>query len=181
MIEERDLLRSTVRTCIMQKRVSFAFFKQWYWDCFDDDVQVYNRHLSDSQRDAVKAEEPSHGASDLWEGDNTTNCTLMSVQEVTAGCCINATMSFSRGRQELLHAATSDSMCRQPCGSCTQPLRHPWAAHCPAQKYPATLRLAWLCMDLGTLRRPPWSCLHSRFPRAVPEGPLSATEAKRFR
>ena len=68
MIEERDLLRSTVRTCIMQKRVSFAFFKQWYWDCFDDDVQVYNRHLSDSQRDAVKAEEPSHGASDLWGG-----------------------------------------------------------------------------------------------------------------
>ena len=40
MIEERDLLRSTVRTCIMQKRVSFAFFKQWYWDCFDEDVQV---------------------------------------------------------------------------------------------------------------------------------------------
>lgn len=24
----------------MRKRVSFAFFKQWYWDCFDEDVQV---------------------------------------------------------------------------------------------------------------------------------------------
>ena len=44
MVEERDLLRSTVRTCIMQKRVSFAFFKQWYWDCFDEDVQVCNHH-----------------------------------------------------------------------------------------------------------------------------------------
>ena len=51
-----------MRTCIIQKRVSFAFFKQWYWDCFDDDVQVYNRHSSDSQRDAVKAEEPPHQA-----------------------------------------------------------------------------------------------------------------------
>lgn len=40
VVEDRDLLRSTVRTCIMQKRVSFAFFKQWYWDCFDEDVQV---------------------------------------------------------------------------------------------------------------------------------------------
>lgn len=40
MVEERELLRNTVRTCIMQKRVSFAFFKQWYWDCFDEDVQV---------------------------------------------------------------------------------------------------------------------------------------------
>ena len=62
MIEERDLLRSTVRTCIMQKRVSFAFFKQWYWDCFDEDVQVCNDHKADSQRVAVKAEEPSHQA-----------------------------------------------------------------------------------------------------------------------
>ncbi len=40
MVEERELVRSTVRTCVMQKRVSFAFFKQWYWDCFDEDVQV---------------------------------------------------------------------------------------------------------------------------------------------
>ena len=40
MLEERDLLRSTVRRCILRKRVSFAFFKQWYWDCFDEDVQV---------------------------------------------------------------------------------------------------------------------------------------------
>ena len=40
MVEERELLRNTVRTCIMQKRVSFAFFKQWYWDCFDEDVQA---------------------------------------------------------------------------------------------------------------------------------------------
>ena len=40
VLQERNLLRSTVRTCIMQKRVSFAFFKQWYWDCFDEDVQV---------------------------------------------------------------------------------------------------------------------------------------------
>ena len=40
VIGERELLRNTVRTCIMQKKVSFAFFKQWYWDCFDEDVQV---------------------------------------------------------------------------------------------------------------------------------------------
>jgi len=40
VINERDVLRNTVRTCIMQKKVSFAFFKQWYWDCFDEDVQV---------------------------------------------------------------------------------------------------------------------------------------------
>ena len=40
MLEERIRQRSIVRTCIMRKRVSFAFFKQWYWDCFDEDVQV---------------------------------------------------------------------------------------------------------------------------------------------
>ncbi len=40
VLEDRDFVRSTVRTCIMRKKVSFAFFKQWYWDCFDEDVQV---------------------------------------------------------------------------------------------------------------------------------------------
>ena len=63
MIEERDLLKDTVRTCIMQKRVSFAFFKQWYWDCFDEDVQVSNDAgmLSRQSHDGK-----SHGTSDEW-------------------------------------------------------------------------------------------------------------------
>ena len=44
-MEERIQQRSIVRTCIMRKRVSFAFFKQWYWDCFDEDVQVCASHV----------------------------------------------------------------------------------------------------------------------------------------
>lgn len=26
--------------CIARKRISFRLFKQWYWESFDDDVQV---------------------------------------------------------------------------------------------------------------------------------------------
>ena len=29
-----------LRTCISRKRISFRLFKQWYWESFDDDVQV---------------------------------------------------------------------------------------------------------------------------------------------
>ena len=49
VLEDRDFVRSTVRTCIMRKKVSFAFFKQWYWDCFDEDVQVRPVSCSGSQ------------------------------------------------------------------------------------------------------------------------------------
>ena len=61
VLEDRDFVRSTVRTCIMRKKVSFAFFKQWYWDCFDEDVQVCPVSCFRSQDQAPLA------SSFLWE------------------------------------------------------------------------------------------------------------------
>ena len=63
-----------MRTCIMQKRVSFAFFKQWYWDCFDEDVQVCDHIEADSQRGMLSRQKSlhtkPHGASDVWKSDD---------------------------------------------------------------------------------------------------------------
>ena len=37
---EQRAAREQVRTCITRKRIFFCLFKQWYWDSFDNDVQV---------------------------------------------------------------------------------------------------------------------------------------------
>ena len=29
-----------LRTCITRRRIAFRVFKQWYWESFDEDVQV---------------------------------------------------------------------------------------------------------------------------------------------
>ena len=38
--QERCQALERLRVCISRKRISFRLFKQWYWESFDDDVQV---------------------------------------------------------------------------------------------------------------------------------------------
>lgn len=38
--QERCQALERLRICISRKRISFRLFKQWYWESFDDDVQV---------------------------------------------------------------------------------------------------------------------------------------------
>lgn len=38
--QERCQALDRLRVCISRKRISFRLFKQWYWESFDDDVQV---------------------------------------------------------------------------------------------------------------------------------------------
>ena len=38
--QERCQALERLRMCISRKRISFRLFKQWYWESFDDDVQV---------------------------------------------------------------------------------------------------------------------------------------------
>jgi len=38
--QERCQALERLRLCISRKRISFRLFKQWYWESFDDDVQV---------------------------------------------------------------------------------------------------------------------------------------------
>ena len=46
--QERCQALERLRVCISRKRISFRLFKQWYWESFDDDVQVpaLTHHLS---------------------------------------------------------------------------------------------------------------------------------------
>ncbi len=47
--QERCQALERLRVCISRKRISFRLFKQWYWESFDDDVQVpaltYHLHV----------------------------------------------------------------------------------------------------------------------------------------
>lgn len=38
--QERCQALEKLRACITRKRISFRLFKSWYWQTFDDDMQV---------------------------------------------------------------------------------------------------------------------------------------------
>lgn len=38
--QERCQALERLRACITRKRISFRLFKSWYWQTFDDDMQV---------------------------------------------------------------------------------------------------------------------------------------------
>lgn len=46
MTQESKAIRERLKACITRQRISFALFKRWYWESFDEDVQV-NIHLRD--------------------------------------------------------------------------------------------------------------------------------------
>lgn len=40
MYEEKRDMYARLKACITRQRISFRLFKQWYWESFDEDVQV---------------------------------------------------------------------------------------------------------------------------------------------
>ena len=43
--QERAGAVERLRTCITRRRIAFRVFKQWYWESFDEDVQVCRCYL----------------------------------------------------------------------------------------------------------------------------------------
>ena len=40
VLEEKAAARDNLRRCLVRKRVAFRLYRQWYWESFDDDMQV---------------------------------------------------------------------------------------------------------------------------------------------
>jgi protein SFI1 len=39
-LQERKAALDNLRRCLIRKRVAFKLFRNWYWESFDDEVQV---------------------------------------------------------------------------------------------------------------------------------------------
>jgi hypothetical protein len=40
LLEGKRAAADGLRRCLIRKRVAFRLFRQWYWESFDDDMQV---------------------------------------------------------------------------------------------------------------------------------------------
>jgi len=40
VLQERKAAADNLRRCLIRKRVAFKLFRNWYWESFDDEMQV---------------------------------------------------------------------------------------------------------------------------------------------
>ena len=40
VLQERNAAADNLRRCLIRKRVAFKLFRNWYWESFDDEMQV---------------------------------------------------------------------------------------------------------------------------------------------
>ncbi len=62
VVEARKAREDELRRCIKRKKLAFGLFKQWYWQCFDEDVQATIRRLFHSTAPAAHSPQPSRPA-----------------------------------------------------------------------------------------------------------------------
>lgn len=64
MYEEQRDIYARLKACITRQRISFRLFKQWYWESFDEDVQVWPQNALPSE--ACSLNSRLHMQSCVW-------------------------------------------------------------------------------------------------------------------